>query len=159
MKAALKPCGYIGTGGVPCKFKTLPGHRYCFWHEVSAPKDGPLVGQMVARFVQQDQDLEGFQLAGANLERRQLQGAHLVKANLEGARLYRANLDGAHLFGANLKDANLYYASLADANVRSTTLTGANLLGARHSGARFDGSELGKHSIVVNEHKANREAQ
>lgn len=157
-KVALRPCGYVGSGNVPCRFKAAPGHRYCFWHNVEAPKTGPLVGPLLVRLVRENVNMEGFQLPGVDLECRQLQGAQLVKANLENAHLFRANLDDAHLFSANLKNATLFKASLVNANLRSANISGANLLGANIKGTRLEGSDLGRKSIVVNERKGNEDA-
>lgn len=156
-RPALRPCSYVGSGNLPCRFKAAQGRRYCFWHDVEAPKTGPLVSPLLVRLVHEKVNMEGFQLPGIDLECRQLQGALLVKANLEGAHLFRVNLDEAHLFGANLKNATLFKASLANANMRSADLTGANLLGSNLKGTRLEGSNFGRKHILVNEHKGDEE--
>jgi hypothetical protein len=155
----LKPCGYIGTGGIPCRFKAAAGRRYCFWHDAEAPKTGPLVGPLLVRLSAEGVNMEGYQLAGIDLECRSLRGGQLVKANLEGAHLFRADLDEAHLFSTNLKDATLFKASLVNANMRSANLSGTNLLGANLKGARLEGADMGRHSVLVNELKGNHEAK
>jgi uncharacterized protein YjbI with pentapeptide repeats len=66
-------------------------------------------------------NLEGSQLAGANLNKTDLRNARLKGADLTGALLYRANLKqadlrGAILTNAYLAEADLQYADLGDAD-------------------------------------------
>ena len=81
-------------------------------------------------------NLAGAYLAGANLENAYLEGAYLRSANLrsaylEGANLRSANLENAYLEYANLRSADLEYADLEYADLRSADLEYANLAGAK----------------------------
>ncbi len=77
-------------------------------------------------------DLEGENLAGANLQgadllQVSLQRADLGEANLQGADLWEVNLQGAKLYEANLQGAKLPQADLREANLAVANLQGAFL--------------------------------
>jgi len=102
-------------------------------------------------------DLEGVDLAGANLEGRVLKGLDLRSRNLDGARLKNAilvelDLTGARLVGADLQGAeidrcildgaNLLGASLKDAQVTDLSAKGANLQKVLAEGCHLEGGAL-----------------
>jgi uncharacterized protein YjbI with pentapeptide repeats len=65
----------------------------------------------------------------ANLQGADLRGAELRYANLEGADLQGAYLRGAHLLGVDLHDANLQGADMYHVNLQEARLSGATMLG------------------------------
>ena len=87
--------------------------------------------ESVKQACEQNADLAGAYLEGADLEYADLagaylEGAYLRSANLQAAYLRSANLRSAYLEGANLRSANL-----EGANLRSADLEYANLAGAK----------------------------
>ena len=88
------------------------------------------------------EDVDGWEDMRANLE-----GANLACANLERAILEDANLTGANLTDANLARANLERAILEDANLACANLKGANLARANLEDAILEDADkfrLGK---------------
>lgn len=88
-------------------------------------------------------NLEGADLAEADLRYVDLSGANLRGSDLrgvilQGASLSRADLTGVHLGGANLSDADLGGAILQGANLRGSGFEGAILQGANFEGAKLD---------------------
>lgn len=150
-EAALTRCAFERCGGVKCRFKSMRGSSFCFWHNPQAAKTGPLVGPLLARLVSRNVNLEGFELAGVDLECRRLSGALMIHVNLEGAHLFKTHLEGAHLFGASLRGASLFKALLDGANLRTADVTDANLLGASLRDTKLEGLVIGPHTMVANE--------
>jgi len=87
-------------------------------------------------------NLDGANLGGADLTDAFLGAADLTGADLTGADLTRAILTGANLTGANLTRAHLASANLTDANLASANLTGANLNSADLMGVDFHSTDL-----------------
>ncbi|MDH5757229.1 MAG: pentapeptide repeat-containing protein [Nitrospinota bacterium] len=79
-------------------------------------------------------NLQGIDLKAAKLMIANLQGADLAGADLAGADLMDAKLEGANLMGTYVALANLEGANLFDADLYGTNLTGANLMGANLTG-------------------------
>ena len=155
---ALSPCSYTRSNGMACRFKAIPGKDHCFWHDPDVEKTAPLVGPLLVRHVNENVNLEGFQLRGIDIECRRLAGAQLIHANLEDAHLFKAHLEGAHLFGANLSNASLFKTFLDGANLRTADLSNANLLGATLKGTKLEGIKLGRKGRLVNERTGNEES-
>jgi len=91
--------------------------------------------------------LQGANLQGASLRSASLRGASLQRASLRSASLQGANLQGAFLQGVDLQgvdlqDADLRGASLQRANLRGADLRGASLQGANLRGADLRGASL-----------------
>ena len=85
--------------------------------------------------VLKDLDLEGANLAGANLEKisfinTNLSNADLRIAYLEKAVLFNSNFTGANLDSAYLQQAYLENSNFTEANLRRAKLASANLTGA-----------------------------
>jgi hypothetical protein len=76
-----------------------------------------IIGRRERSYEKSDQNLD---LYGANLH-----GANSKDAHLEGANLSSAHLETSQLNGAHLNDAALYGAHLESANLESANLTGA----------------------------------
>jgi uncharacterized protein YjbI with pentapeptide repeats len=79
-------------------------------------------------------------------EQHDLAGIHLEGANLNGTLLHEARLRGAHLEGANLRDAwlegaFLYQAHLEGATLFHVNMERANLMGAHLEGKGYAGDE------------------
>ena len=97
--------------------------------------------------IENDVDMSGALLSGANLSYADLHGALLSGANLRyvnlhGANLSKANLSEANLLYADLHDANLRYADLSEANLSEANLLYADLCEADLSGADLSGANL-----------------
>jgi serine/threonine protein kinase len=75
----------------------------------------------------EEANLEGVQLARADLTRANLKSANLVQSDLEGTTLETADLVGANLGRANLQGANLNNAYLEGADLIRANLSNANL--------------------------------
>jgi uncharacterized protein YjbI with pentapeptide repeats len=90
----------------------------------------------------QDLDLSGTYLRGANLHRANLSGAYFLSADLSRAILHRANLSGAVLASANLSGAVLASANLSGAVLVNANLSGAALWEADLSGAFLEKADL-----------------
>jgi len=73
-----------------------------------------------------------FKYALIKNQDKDLRGAYLHGANLSGANLTGANLHGAYLSGANLTGADLRVANLTGVDLRGANLTGAYLSGAEN---------------------------
>ncbi len=86
----------------------------------------------------QSADLDGADLAGANLRRADLSNADLVAADLASANLERANLSDADLNLAYLGNADLRAAILRGADLRNAYLPDADLRGANLAGASLE---------------------
>lgn len=86
--------------------------------------------------------VEGINLAQADLENHDLRGFDLSGANLSAANMYNARLAGANLEGANLAYANLNRADLAEASLRKADLSGTNLEGVNAVKAHFEEATL-----------------
>ena len=95
--------------------------------------------------------LSGLDLNGVNLAGADLRWARLNRTDLRGANLRGANLDLAWLIEANLEGADLSGANLFSTQMRGAKLINATLLGARivadltnadASGARFDNADM-----------------
>ena len=92
-------------------------------------------------------DLEGINLANANLNNANLayanlnnanlRGAYFIGSNLKGADLFLANLEGTTLIMSNLQNANLSMAYLKEADLRVANLKGANFTDADLAAARL----------------------
>lgn len=82
------------------------------------------------------EELQGVDLAGANLEGVDLSGLDLRGADFTGANLRRATMVGTNLAGATLDHADLQGAELLGA-----TLTGADLSDVEATNAGFGGSD------------------
>jgi uncharacterized protein YjbI with pentapeptide repeats len=74
--------------------------------------------------------LDGLDLAGANLK-----GADMVAAILDNTNLKGANLEGATIAGGEMREANLEGANMAGAKLSGANLTGANLTHANLTSA------------------------
>jgi uncharacterized protein YjbI with pentapeptide repeats len=104
------------------------------------------------RCVQDGQNLQEANLAGAVLRDGSFKRADLSGADLSGADARRAKfvstvlhgtiLDGAKLVRADLTNADLRDASLKQADLTGAKLFRANLRGADLSGARLDDADL-----------------
>ena len=102
--------------------------------------------------IENDVDMSGALLSGANLSYADLHGALLSGANLRYADLSEADLTvadlcyadlhGALLSGANLRYADLSYANLRETNLRYANLSEANLHVADLHGAFLSGANL-----------------
>jgi uncharacterized protein YjbI with pentapeptide repeats len=97
------------------------------------------------------EELEGCELAEADLTGVRLAGCSLRGANLSGADLQGAVLDGADLFGAVLTGANLALASLRAASLRGCRLDGAQLIKADLTEANLHRASL----VQADLHRAN----
>ena len=105
------------------------------------------IGLAVRWAIENDVDMSGALLSGANLSYADLHGALLSGANLRyvnlhGANLSKANLSEANLLYADLHDANLRYADLSEANLSEANLLYADLCEADLSGADLSGANL-----------------
>ena len=83
-------------------------------------------------------NLDGIDLAGANLFESDLGGVSMTSANLRGANLSFSSMDGAQLQNSDFTGANLSHASLTNANfkgARTVPMLYANLMWANLSGA------------------------
>ena len=89
-----------------------------------------------------DVNLQGADLTNAQLQQASLPGAHLQGAVLYQARLWIAKLSRAELQGANLQEARLQGADLSDAKLQGTNLHRANLQGANLFRAQLQGADL-----------------
>lgn len=97
-------------------------------------------------------NVQGMDLAGADLSRTVLANATLREADLSDAVLTESRLDGADfryarleaadLSGANLGVAQLRHAKCRMANLTGAVLRGADLSGADLRGARMEGADL-----------------
>ncbi len=87
-------------------------------------------------------DLEGANLAHANLRNARLYKANLSHANLSGADLRWAKLTAAELRNANLSGACLLEAKLNEADLSGADLTNANLRRARLVQTNLQGATL-----------------
>ena len=81
-------------------------------------------------------------LNGADLSLANLNGAYLTNANLTGANLYRANLTNAYLTSANLTNAYLGVANLGQATLTSANLSGVDLSNANLTSANLNSANL-----------------
>jgi len=102
----------------------------------------------------QQSNFSGATLLGANLEYANLSAIIASRANLQSAHLAHAILSSANLNGGNLSRADLRFAVLANADLRGADLSGADLTlavlnQANIEGAVFDGAILDK-TIWVN---------
>ena len=109
--------------------------------------DSVKIGLAVRWAIENDVDLSGALLNGANLSYADLHGAlqsgaNLRYVNLHGANLSKANLSEANLLYADLHDANLRYADLSEANLSEANLLYADLCEADLSGADLSGANL-----------------
>ena len=109
--------------------------------------------------IENDVDMSGALLSGANLSYADLHGALLSGANLRYVNLHGANLSYANLNEADLTEANLCYANLHYADLRYAYLSyvdlryadlcEANLSGANLREANLSGADLSKaHGIL-----------
>ncbi|MGE5504938.1 MAG: pentapeptide repeat-containing protein [Actinomycetota bacterium] len=87
-------------------------------------------------------DLSKAVLANATLRRAELSDANMAEARLDGADLRHAVLSAANLSGANLGVASLRHANLAIANLEGAVLRGTDLSGATFRGARLEGADF-----------------
>lgn len=97
-------------------------------------------------------NLEGMDLAGADLSKSvlanatfrgvDLSDATLAESRLDGADLRRAILSAANLCGANLGVASLRHANLTLANLDNAVLRGADLSGATLRGAKVSATDF-----------------
>jgi uncharacterized protein YjbI with pentapeptide repeats/CheY-like chemotaxis protein len=87
-------------------------------------------------------DLSKAILANATLRRAELSDADMAEARLDGADLRYAVMSAANLIGANLGVASLRHANLAIANLEGAMLRGTDLSGATFRGARLDGADF-----------------
>jgi uncharacterized protein YjbI with pentapeptide repeats len=97
-------------------------------------------------------NLEGIDLAGANLAHAYLPRVNLRNANLRGTNLSNAclslaDLSNADLIDANLKHASLFYTNLSNAilintNLDSAQFTHTNLFGAIIKNASLNDTSL-----------------
>jgi CheY-like chemotaxis protein len=97
-------------------------------------------------------NLEGMDLAGADLSNSilanatfrgvDLSDATLTASRLDGADLRRAILSAANLSGANLGVASLRHANLSLANLDNAVLRGADLSGATLRGAKVSATDF-----------------
>ena len=97
--------------------------------------DSVKIGLAVRWAIENDVDLSGALLNGANLRYVNLHGANLSYANLNEADLTEANLCYANLHYADLRYAYLSYVDLRYADLCEANLSGANLREANLSGA------------------------
>jgi len=91
---------------------------------------------------EEQENIAGILLEGANLAEAQLQRACLLAANLSRANLSGASLNRAELSRANLQFANLERAKLGIANLSEADLGLANLHEAELNGAHMEGASL-----------------
>ncbi|WP_437815759.1 pentapeptide repeat-containing protein [Sorangium sp. So ce1078] len=87
-------------------------------------------------------DLAGQDLSGQNLNHADLRRANLARANLTNATLVEARLAGASLASARLARADLHNALLTGADLRGADLSFARLVGADLTGADLEGATL-----------------
>ncbi|WP_437962676.1 pentapeptide repeat-containing protein (plasmid) [Sorangium sp. So ce119] len=87
-------------------------------------------------------ELAGQDLSGQNLNHADLRKADLTKANLTNATLVDARLGGASLVSARLGRADLRGASLIGADLRGADLSFARLAGADLTGVELEGAVL-----------------
>ena len=94
-------------------------------------------------------DLQGVDLADADLDRANLAGANLQGVNFQGADLDFAYFVGANLQGANLAESELDGAMLMMANLESANLQDAQLVGANFQGANLTNANLQRHESIA----------
>jgi uncharacterized protein YjbI with pentapeptide repeats len=87
-------------------------------------------------------ELSGIRLEGANLSGIDLRGANLSLSRLTQVNLEKADLAGANLFKTFLVEANLEDANLQEANLSGADLVGANLDNANFTNAALDAADL-----------------
>jgi len=130
--------------------ETLPGEQDSFpaWGRLTdlgqANLDGANLAEanlIEAHFG--EASLRGADLRGANLTRAGFHRANLSGANLTEANLTRASLSGANLTGANLNDSTLNDAHLGGANFESAQLRGARIRRADLSYVNLKKADLG----------------
>ncbi|WP_410597438.1 pentapeptide repeat-containing protein [Amycolatopsis sp. lyj-23] len=92
-------------------------------------------------------DFRGAAFVGSNLSKANLTGvmflgADLRDANLDGASCFRANFTTVNLGSTILRDADLREAEFIYANLKGADLSSANLFGARLKNAFLDGATV-----------------
>jgi hypothetical protein len=92
-------------------------------------------------------DLRGAELMYANLSQVSLYNANLSNAKLSNANLMGANLFNANLSGADLSNAKLSGGKLYNANLQDALLVGAELLGSNLTAANLTGAWIEKWQI------------
>jgi len=120
----------------------------CFWHNPKADKGNVFIKDELEKYLKTSSNLEGFQLANADLHGIKLMVPGQKKGvNLSNADLYRANLSKAHLFHINLSHSSLMKANLNETNLNSANLSDCNLLGAVFSHTKIEHVHWGKNVI------------
>lgn len=127
----------------------------CFWHNPKADKGNAFVKEELEKYLETSSNLEGFQLANADLHGIKLMiPGQKEGVNLSYADLYRANLSNAHLFHINLSNSSLMKADLSEANLNLANLEDVNMLGTIFSHTKIEHVKWGK--VVVQEKEALR---
>ena len=120
----------------------------CFWHNPKADKGNVFIKDELEKYLQTSSNLEGFQLANADLHGIKLMlPGQKEGVDLSNADLYRADLSKAHLFHINLSHSSLMKANLSEANLNSANLSESNLLGAIFSHTKIEHIQWGKDVI------------
>jgi len=125
----------------------------CYWHNPKANKANSFVREELEKYLEKSTNLEGFQLANADLHGIKL----MVKGKKEGvnlsyADLYHADLSNAHLFHINLSHSSLMKADLSETNLNLGNLENCNMLGTIFSHTKIEHVHWGKD--VIQERKA-----
>jgi hypothetical protein len=127
----------------------------CFWHNPKADKGSVFVKEELEKYLETSSNLEGFQLANADLHGIKLMITGSKEGvNLSYADLYRANLSDSHLFHINLSHSSLMKADLSEANLNLANLENANMLGTLFSHTKIEHIKWGK--VIVQEKEALR---
>lgn len=151
-------CSYIRNDSTSCP-NEADESGLCYWHNPKADKANAFLKEELEKYLQTSTNLEGFQLANADLHGIKLM-IHGKKegVNLSHADLYRADLSHAHLFHINLSHSSLMKANLSESNLNLANLESSNMLGTIFSHTKIEHVHWGKSIIQEREafkqHKA-----